>query len=169
MTIMINWVSLCNPANTVPAVTLNVLPHVLHLYRGLLLPWLTIFPCPISPLDGHSKFGQNCDLASTFCGTSVAIFFIDTTYRRGCLSCKSPRTPPGVLPILMEWKLFDILYFCLYFVISFIEFDSHGGFRKLIIDFWSLFRLALAWFTSLFWWCLFSCLTSTMAATKDLE
>src|SRR5436853_755136 len=67
------------PSNAVPFLVLNVLLHVLHLPRGRFDPCDTIFPCPISSLDGHSKFGQNRFEASTFCGTSVAIFFIDTT------------------------------------------------------------------------------------------
>jgi len=80
------------PSNAVPLLLLNVFLHTLHLYLPLLESWITMFPCPILPLDAHASLGQNSREASIFCVLLAFVFFIHAVSHHGCPFSSSPRT-----------------------------------------------------------------------------
>lgn len=80
------------PSNAVPLLLLNVFLHILHLYLPLLESWITIFPCPTFPLDGHASFRQYSWEASIFCVPLAFLFFIDAIWHNGCPFYHAPRT-----------------------------------------------------------------------------
>src|SRR5437588_9709307 len=80
------------PSNAVPLFLLNVFLHILHLSLPLLESCITIFPCPIFPLDGHASFRQHSWEVSIFRVPLAFLFFIYAIEHHGCLFYKSSRT-----------------------------------------------------------------------------
>src|SRR6266478_22495 len=80
------------PSNPVPLFLLNVFLHILHLSLPLLESCITIFPCPIFPLDGHASFRQHSWEVSIFRVPLAFLFFIYAIEHHGCLFYKSSRT-----------------------------------------------------------------------------
>src|SRR5437588_2535055 len=80
------------PSNAVPLFLLNVFLHILHLSLPLLESWISIFPCPIFPLDGHASFRQHSWEASIFCVPLAFVFLIHAIKHNGCPFYHAPRT-----------------------------------------------------------------------------